>query len=178
MGQFVSRRLMLAIASGIGLWLAAANGLSLADDDRSTTPAGSKSRIAIPEFAVSNPRAGDIAVRIRQAIIDRFSHLESYAFSDATDATTSIDAYRVIPEFSAWQARNVQFLIVSRVDIGNDGRLKVTAWVWNVPDRREVTGQQVIGRIEKWQQAADFLADEFIRHLTDQEMPTPIRNGR
>jgi Tol biopolymer transport system component len=169
MGSFVSRRSILATASGIGVWLTAANGPSLADDDRSAPLAGGKSfLIAIPKFAVSNARNADIADRIRQVIIDRFSHLEPYALSrDATERTTNIDVDR-LPEFSTWQSRNVQFLIIAQVDSGDDGKLKVAARMWNVPDRKHFYGGQVIDRIENWQRAADFLADEIGRRLPDQ----------
>lgn len=168
MENFVSRRSVLATALGIGLWLTAAKGPSLADDDRSAPRAVGKSfMIAIPEFAVSNARSADIAVRIRQVIIDRLSHLESYALSDATEGSTNINVNR-LPEFSTWQSRNIQFLITAQVDNRDDGKLKVDARVWNVPDSQHVSGNQVIASIENWQQVADFLADEIGRYLTDQ----------
>jgi Tol biopolymer transport system component len=168
MESFVSRRSILATASAIGLWLAAANGPSLADDDRSAPLAGGKSfLIAIPKFSVPNPRNTDIADRIRQVIIDRFSHLEPYALSrDATARTTYLEVDS-LPAFSTWQSRNVQFLIIAQVD-SRDGKLKVAARMWNVPDQKHFYGGQVFDQIENWQRAADFLADEISRHLPDQ----------
>lgn len=167
MKSFVSRRSILATASGIGLWLAAATGPSLADDDRSAPLAGGKSfLIAIPKFAASNPPNADVADRIRQVIIDRFSHLEPYALSeDATERTANMDLDRP-PAFSTWQSRNVQFLIIAQVDSW-DGKLKVAARMWNIPDHKHLYGGQVFDRIENWQRAADFLADEISRCLPD-----------
>jgi hypothetical protein len=136
----------------------------LADDDRAIPAAAGKSfLIAIPEFAASDVRSADIAVRIRQVIINRLSHLDAYALSDAIVGATDINRP---PEFSAWQARNVQVLIIAQVNGGNDGKLKVEARAWNIPDRQQIAGQQVVAPVDNWQQVADLLAEEIGQHLT------------
>jgi len=166
MQSYVNRRSILAVASGIGLGLAVASRRSLAGDDRSGQTAGEKSLIAVPKFAASNAHTTEIADRIRQVIIDRFLRLESYALlSDATERATYTYIDR-LPEFSRWQSRNVQFLMIAEVS-GWDGNLKVTARVWNIPGGKHFYGGQVVDRIEDWQKSADFLAGEISRRLSN-----------
>jgi Tol biopolymer transport system component len=160
MRQFIRH---LALAS---IGVALASGASLANNDGSAEPAGAESGlIAIPKFAVSTPQAGDVADRIRRIIRDRLSQIGSYALSDAIDVT-NIDVRRVL-EFSTWRARQVQFVIVAQIAIQDDGRLKVEARMWSVPDHKQVVGRMIVYQIENWRQAAELLADEISRPLTD-----------
>ena len=160
MRQFIR---YLALAS---IGAALANGAaSLANDDPSAPVDGKSVVIAIPKFAVATPQAGDIAERTRKIIKDRLSHLGSYALSDATDVT-KIDIRR-LPEFATWQSRQVQFVIVAQIGIQDDTRLKIEARMWSVPDRKQVVAQTMVYQIENWRQAAELLADEISRPLTD-----------
>jgi hypothetical protein len=163
---FAYKPAMLKAMLASFLSLALSCGPVPASADHSTPSAPGSVLIAIPEFATSSSQTAELAARIRHIIEERLSHLESYAVSDASGVTANAG----LPNFSAWQSRRVQFLVLASIGVRDNGTLRLEARLWNIPAREPIVGQQFILSPADWERAADLIADEIVAHLNRRDL--------
>jgi TolB protein len=72
------------------------------------------------------------------------------------------------PEFNIWRALNAECLVVGRLGLQPDGRLKVEFRLWDVASAQQLNGAQYFIAQDQWHLVAHLMADSIHERLTGQ----------
>jgi TolB protein len=125
--------------------------------------------IAIPNFVpgtqgdidVSNGIAGVITNNLKRSGL--FAPIDQQAF---IERISNID---VPPQFQNWRQINAQALVTGRATRQGDGRLKAEFRLWDVPQAKQLTGQQYFTSPESWRRIAHIISDQIYERLTGEK---------
>jgi TolB protein len=119
--------------------------------------------IAIPAFAggqVGADIAGVIAANLQRSGLFRPLDPASFVEKDLTAA--------VQPQFPAWKQINAQALLNGEVTNEN-GRLKVSFRLWDVPAEQQLKGVELTASPENWRRIAHKISDVVYEQLTGEK---------
>ncbi|WP_296815325.1 Tol-Pal system beta propeller repeat protein TolB [Brevundimonas sp.] len=97
------------------------------------------------------------------------ANLERSGFFDPIDPAAFIErspSVDVQPQFASWTAINAQTLLVGRVSIGPDGRLRAAFRLWDVVQQTPLLEFQFTSTPENWRRVAHKISDAVYQRLT------------
>lgn len=92
-----------------------------------------------------------------------FRPIDPRAFIRATETAESR------PNFGNWRAIGAQALVVGKVQLQTDGRLRVEFRLWDVLGEMQMTGLQYSSAPRTWRQIAHMISDAIYKRLTGEE---------
>jgi TolB protein len=125
--------------------------------------------IAIPSFfgaAASESQYGrDIADVVSADLVRSglFSAVDPRSF--VQDANSLL----VQPHFADWRVLNAQALVVGKIEMQSDGRLKVEFRLWDVFSEQQMTGLAYFSIPNNWRRVAHIVADAIYKRITGED---------
>jgi TolB protein len=162
----VTRRRALALAaSGLALTLPARRGR--ADPIVINSGNFQPMPIAIPEFLPATANDVDAAHGITQIVTADLQRSGLFAPIDPSAYIEKITSLDAVPNFQDWHAINAQTLIIGRVGLQGDGRLKVEFRLWDVLAGQQIgPGQQYLTTPDNWRRLGHITADAVYERVT------------
>ncbi len=117
--------------------------------------------IAVPDFASSDPGFGREVADIVRANLRRSGLFLPLA---VTSMPTSVGNVGATPDFAAWQATNVDAIIMGQVERG--ANIQSSVRVWDVRAGSQIIGQSYATDAQSWRRIAHIVSDAAYSSLT------------
>jgi TolB protein len=120
--------------------------------------------IAIPAFTGSGPPGSDIA----RVISDNLDRSGFFLPIDRGRVGQPLDP-SVTPQFGDWKVLGAQALVVGRVSVDPDGRLRVEFRLWDVAREQYLHGEEFTAPADTWRRVAHKISDAIYTRLTGEQ---------
>ena len=92
-----------------------------------------------------------------------FKPIDSRAFIQTTESLNTL------PRFGDWRVINAQAMVQGRIQIVEDGRLRVEFRLWDVYAEQQMVGLAYFTVPDNWRRVAHIIADVIYKRLTGEE---------
>ncbi len=163
-----TRRFFLAALMGVVIL---ANGLA-------SVPASAELRIrltegnvkpmpvAIPGFIGTTPQDTRFGHDIAKVIAADLERSGLFAPIDARAFVQSAASLHTLPRFGDWRVINAEALVQGRVEMVDDGRLRVEFRLWDVFGEQQMVGLAYFTIPDNWRRVGHIIADAIFKRIT------------
>jgi TolB protein len=131
--------------------------------------------IAVPEFApvvdveTSTGRLSDIGYNISQVISSNLISTGLFRTIDEAAFIEKITAANAPPRFPAWRPLGAQGLVTGRLEMLQNGNLRVEFRLWDVVAEVQMEGVGYTTPVTNWRRIAHVISDRIYTRLTGEE---------
>jgi TolB protein len=131
--------------------------------------------IAVPEFApvvdveTATGRLSDIGYNISQVITSNLESTGLFRSIDEAAFIEKITAANVPPRFPAWRPLGAQGLVTGRLEMLQNGSLRVEFRLWDVVAEVQMEGVGYTTPVSNWRRIAHVISDRIYSRLTGEE---------
>ncbi len=122
--------------------------------------------IAITNFASAMPSTAGAAVGIPEVITANLQRSGLFRPLDPASFIQAVDAMRVRPRFADWRVIDAQALVTGRVEMADDGRLRVEFRLWDTIAEQQMTGLVYFTTPDNWRRVGHLISDAIYKRLT------------
>ncbi len=122
--------------------------------------------IAITNFASAMPSTAGAAVGIPEVITANLQRSGLFRPLDPASFIQAADAMRVRPRFADWRVIDAQALVTGRVEMADDGRLRVEFRLWDTIAEQQMTGLVYFTTPDNWRRVGHLISDAIYKRLT------------
>jgi TolB protein len=124
-------------------------------------------KIALPDFTAASDDATDLARQITQTITDDLRSTGRFTLIDTTGQPT-LDTDHV-PQFDAWRTLGAECLVIGRIKMMPDGRLRAEFRIWDIAAGLQLSGAQYFTAPEQWRRVGHVIAGTVYERLVGEE---------
>jgi TolB protein len=124
--------------------------------------------IAIPAF-YGNGGAAQYGRDIAEVVKDDLVRSGLFSEVDPKSFVQDADSLLVAPHFADWRVLNAQALVVGKIEMQPDGRLKVEFRLWDVFAEQQMAGLAYFTVPSNWRRVAHIVADAIYKRITGEE---------
>lgn len=125
--------------------------------------------VAIPAFFGSNGNEAQYGKDIAQVVGDDLTRSGLFSVINPHSFVQDSDSLLVAPHFADWRVLNAQALVVGKIEMQSDGRLKVEFRLWDVFAEQQMTGLAYFTVPNNWRRVAHIVADAIYKRITGEE---------
>ena len=125
--------------------------------------------IAIPAFYGQSGNEAQFGRDIAQVVSDDLVHSGLFSAINPGAFVQSADSLLVAPHFADWRVLNAQALVVGKVSMEPDGRLKAEFRLWDVFGEQQMTGLAYYTIPSNWRRIAHIVADSIYQRITGEK---------
>ncbi len=122
--------------------------------------------IAIPAFFGSSQSEAQYGKDIAQVVSNDLVRSGLFSAVDPRGFLQDSNSLVVQPKFADWRVLNAQALVVGKVELQPDGRLKVEFRLWDVFTEQQMTGLSYFTVPNNWRRVAHIVADAIYKRVT------------
>jgi TolB protein len=125
--------------------------------------------IAITQFVGNTASAGGFGRDIARVISADLERSGLFRPIDPKAFIQSEAAMQTLPRFGDWRVINAQALVQGRVQISDDGQLRIEFRLWDVFAEQQMVGLAYVTVQDNWRQVAHIIADAVYKRITGED---------
>lgn len=125
--------------------------------------------IAIPSFYGAQGEESRYGRDIAQVVSNDLVRSGLFSAVDPKSFVQDTDSLLVAPHFADWRVLNTQGLVVGKIEMQSDGRLKVEFRLWDVFSEQQMTGLAYFSVPNNWRRVAHIVADTIYKRITGED---------
>ncbi len=125
--------------------------------------------IAIVDFLGKNRTERSSGQQVAEVISNNLSNSGLFAPIDQESFIQTADSLLVQPRFGDWRIINTQALVYGKVEMQEDGRLRVEFRLWDVFAEQQLVGQAFYTEPDNWRRIAHVISDKIYERLTGED---------
>ncbi len=125
--------------------------------------------VAIPAFYGSSTGEAQFGRDIATVVSNDLVRSGLFSAIDPRSFVQDADSLLVAPHFADWRILNAQGLVVGKVEMQSDGRLKVEFRLWDVFGEQQMSGLAYFTVPNNWRRIAHIVADAIYKRITGEE---------
>ena len=125
--------------------------------------------VAVTDFLGEDARAARTGADIARVISANLERSGLFHPIDPGAFIQSPEAMRVQPRFGDWRIIDAQALVTGRVELADDGQLRVEFRLWDVFAEQQMTGFRYATTPENWRRIAHIVSDSIYKRLTGED---------
>jgi TolB protein len=122
--------------------------------------------IAVTDFSGSSDREGFTGANISAVVTADLARSGLFKPIDRKAFIQTAESLNVQPRFGDWRALNAQALVQGRVELQQDGGLRVEFRLWDVFVGQQMIGQAYTTEPGNWRRVAHIIADAIYERIT------------
>jgi TolB protein len=120
-------------------------------------------RIALPAFDSSSVASSETARSVRQLIGEDLRGSGHFTLADSS--ALIVPQVDQPPPFQAWRATGADLLVVGRIKIERDERMRSEFRLWDVAAGQQYLGHQYFTRTDRWRELSHAIASTIYERI-------------
>lgn len=125
--------------------------------------------VAVSDFYSEDNEGAEVGSNLAQVISDNLENSGLFAPLDQRAFIQDPAALDAGPRFADWRLIDAQALVSGRVQMQNDGRMRVEFRLWDVLAEEQMQGLAYTTSPDNWRRIAHIISDEVYERLTGEE---------